>query len=1065
MPQAFITDSLDTITQTFTGNFVSSQYILYANGRGQSYWGPSVNQSDIDAISTVANEQFQDLSTSLATLNSSFATLSTYTVSSLTGEMVSSATGLATNFGVLSNQFTILSNNTQSQFQTLSNSLTTQVNNIYNSSLTILESTMQGISSISSFYADISVVNASLQASSSTLSTAIMLASASTATALTTQMRSTVQGATTSTTAFVYDQVSTLSTLMAEKALLNDFSTQINTALLSSTTSLNESISLNVSSLFLDFQGFEASTFSTQAWAISTIGGITTRVVALESLSTQLSSVIVNQVSSYTAPLFVAQDTKFSGYTSTLLGSLSTLTFSTFTNFQAISTLSTTTSFNFSSQQAQIKALSTSLSTLTYEFNVLTTSSILAGVYDTFIELQAYTVELINSTIDSVDAFKSGLLYSTTLQNTSTSAAFFTAYTSSLYLSTVSTLVPITVAYVSSLVSTLYSTGTYYLTSSLDSTIGGKTTEFNSTTTGLTDSIMASTSQQLNSSILAYLSTPAANSLNAFSTAGALAISSFNGQGSTALNTQSTLFFSTFVSNQALLSTLNGQTNSTLTQANISLSTFNGQATSSITAFNTSTIRLFSTQSGQFTSTLNLYGSTLTASANSTNTAVLTATAAAANVALSTIVLSTTSAYNTFVSSLLASASTAQLSTLYTEQQITLTSNNFEGTMDMGTYRNFLINVRAPLVSGSSNYRVTHSTDNINFLNYRQGVITVDVSTIGAGYSNNSGQLALDVYRWGIPTTVFGSVYPYISSADYTAMYSYTILNNIVYTNLLNVYPRLRINALTLAATQAYNVQTGSGTASNFFWRGTTLQLQWSNYSYFPFNTVGAPPYSPDIVVDVMCNNQLFARNGPYPPTTSTLTLRLPYYSNALSNATTIRTYYVGKQVDAAELPLTVLVPKFQELRLTPFSGRFVSLQEIQGWTDSGANALAGLTNTGLYGSVVGSNLALGGSNVTFGKANAVDGNSNTIVLGPTSVGSPDPNAYLQLLPNLTATTSNISSIMVFNVPSASNQARGSGNGATEMESTLLRANVLLGTTQYFSSIRLTTAAVQSFSF
>jgi hypothetical protein len=113
----------------------------------------------------------------------------------------------------------------------------------------------------------------------------------------------------------------------------------------------------------------------------------------------------------------------------------------------------------------------------------------------------------------------------------------------------------------------------------------------------------------------------------------------------------------------------------------------------------------------------------------------------------------------------------------------------------------------------------------------------------------------------------------------------------------------------------------------------------------------------------------------------------------------------------------------------------------------------------------VGSNLALGGSNVTFGKANAVDGNSATITIGPTSVGVPDANAYFQLLPNLTATTSNISSIVVYNVPSASNQARGFGDGAAEMESTLLRANVLIGATQYFSSFRLTTAAVQSFVF
>jgi hypothetical protein len=254
---------------------------------------------------------------------------------------------------------------------------------------------------------------------------------------------------------------------------------------------------------------------------------------------------------------------------------------------------------------------------------------------------------------------------------------------------------------------------------------------------------------------------------------------------------------------------------------------------------------------------------------------------------------------------------------------------------------------------------------------------------------------------------------------------------------------------------------------SNYFWRGSPLQLQWNNYSHFPFGALGAPPYSPDILVDIVTSNSLTARYGPYTLATSTLTVNLPFYGASFSNPVTtrVRTYFAGKQNEAQEMTLQVLVPKFQEVRLTPLAGKFVSLQEIQGWTDGGVNAFAGTPNIGLYGTAAGSNLALGGSNVTFGRANAVDGNTNTITLGPTTVGSPDANAYLQLLPNLTATTSNISSLTVFNVPSACNQARGVGDGATELESTLLRANVLIGATQYFSSIRLTTATSQTFQF
>ncbi len=387
--------------------------------------------------------------------------------------------------------------------------------------------------------------------------------------------------------------------------------------------------------------------------------------------------------------------------------------------------------------------------------------------------------------------------------------------------------------------------------------------------------------------------------------------------------------------------------------------------------------------------------------------------------------------------------------------------------MDLGTYANFAIQVAGPLVSGSSNYRVTH-TSNISALNYRRGVITVDVSTIGAGYSNNNGALCLDTYRWGLPTTVWSGVYPSISSADYMAMYEYTIQNSIVYTNLLNVYPRLRISALALQANQVYNVLSGANVVqSNYLWRGSPVRLQWSNYSHFPFGTVGAPPYSPEIMVDVLYNNQIQARNGPYDLSVSTLAFNLPYYSGTFTNpvTTTLRTYFAGKQSEAQELVIQVLVPKFQEVRFTPLTGRFVSLQEVEAWSDGGSNVFLNTTQIGLFGTAAGSNLALGGSNVTFGRSNAVDGNATSICLGPTSVGVPDTNAYLQLLPNLTATNTAISSLMVYNVPSASNQARGVGDGATEMESTLLRANVLVGATQFYSTFRLTTAAQQAYSF
>ena len=1070
---AFVTNSLDTMVQTLTGGPVSSQYILYANGRGQSYWGPSVNQSTINDLSSYNNAQYQTLSTSLAGVTLAFTDLSTYTISTINGGIVSTGISLDTNVGLLNNQFTILSNTLSNQFQGLSNNLTTQVNDIYNSSISIVQSTLQAVSSISTFTNEIAAVQTSLNAAASSLSTAIAVTNASTASALTTQFNSSLSGVAVSTTQFTAQQISSLSTVFASKDGLNTFSTQINGALLSTATSLTGSISTNYSTLYLQLTGFEASTFSTQTWAISQLNNINTRLVSLETLSSQQSSLIVAGVSSYVSPLFVAQDTKFSGYTSTLLSQISTVAASTLQNTQTISSISSFSYFTTSSLQVQINSTNANLSTLTYNFNVLTTSSILAGVYDTFLQLQAYTEELINSTIESVGVFEAALILSTTTQNTSTMTGFFNQFVSSTYLSTVSTVVPITVAYVSTLVSTLYSTGDAYLQSSFNSTIFGTTTTFNSTMNGLASTILSSTTEQLNSSILSYLSAPTGLALNNFSTAGSQAISTFNGQGSTALNSQSTIFYSTYLANQSLFSTLTGGANVTAIGLSTLLSTYTTVFAVQSSSFTTSSIALFSTQNSQFVSSLGGYGSTLTASVNSTNTAALAAATATTNGYMSTLVISTNNTYNSFVNSLLSQTSSIALSSLYTVQNLALTGTNFEATMDMFAYRNFNVAVTAPLVNGGgSNYRLNYASNNIASLDYRKGIITVDVSTIGAGYSNNGGALVMDVYRWGIPTTVFGGVYPSISSADYTAMYEYTILNSIVYTNLLNVYPRLRLSALQFGAGQNYNVFGPSGNVqSNFFWRGTPLRLQWSNYSHFPFGQfVGAPPYSPDICVDILSatTGSVIARYGPYDLSVSTLTVPAPYIttgSTSNSLPMTIRTYIAGKQSEAQEIGITVLVPKFQEVRLTPAAGKFLSLQEIQAWSDSGSNVFLNTTNIGLYGSVVGSNLALGGSNVTYGRANAVDGNSATVVVGPTSVNVPDANAYLQLLPNLTTTTTIISSITIFNTPSACNAARGGGDGAAEMESTLLRTNVLVGATQYYSTFRLTTAAVQVFSF
>lgn len=1062
---AFTTISLDTLNQTLQGGPVSSQYILYANGVGQSYWGPAVSFSTIQEISTVANQQFQLLNTDVQTLTSSFTTLSSATISSVNGYQVSSAQTLGNNFGILSNQFNIFSNSLNTNFQGLSNNLTIQVNSIYTSSINIVYSTLQAISSISSFTGEIGDVRNLAISGLSSLSTAIARNLTSTTSDLQTYIASSFDVSVSCSKVYTNQEISSLSTVLASKTSVNTLSTQMNQALLSTATNIETAFGSSVSSLYLKYSIFEISTLSTQLEVISTINALETKVSALEILSTVLSSLTIGQIASYVFPLLTSTNIVFSQYVSTLNRNISSVYYSTLQNTLAISTISTTSYFNTSSLQGQITTTTNNLSTLTYEFNVLTTSSILSGIYDTFIELQVYTNQLITSTVNSTDAYKAGLTLSTTLQNTSTATGFFNAYVSSMFLSTISTIFPITTQFVSTTVSTLYSTSWFFLNSSFNSTISGKNTEYTSTNTGITNQLVISSQTQVNSSILGYLSSPAALALNTFSTQGSQAISTFSGQGLSTLRFQSTLFGSTFVQNQALNSTLLGTGNSTVAVLNRLQTTYSSLFPTLFSSFLVSSITQLSTQTTQFTSSLVSYTNTLQVALGSTNTSLVSQTLTQANTALSTIVLSTTNSYNTFIASLNAQTSTIGLSTLYTVQTIGLTNSNFEGTMDFGSFTNFNIQVNGPLVNGSSNYRILPSS-NISGLNYRRGIITVDVSTIGSGYSNNNGQLCLDVYRWGLPTTVWGNVYPSISSADYMAMYEYTIQNSIVYTNLLNVYPRLRLTALALRATQVYNVLSGVSVQSNYFWRGSPIHIQWSNYSHFPFGTVGAPPYSPDIMVDIITSNQIQARYGPYTMGVSTLNFNLPYYSGSCNNpvATTIRTYFAGKQSEAQDLTLQVLVPKFQEVRITPASGRFVSLQEIYGISDTSfANSFTG-RQIGMFGTATGSNLALGGSNATFGPSNAIDG-TGSITIGPTSVGIPDANAYLQLVPNFQNTTTAVSTITIFNVPSASNQARGFGDGRTEMNSSLLRTNVLIGTTQFYSTITLGSNDTQTFRF
>ncbi len=923
---------------------ISSFYTLYANGKGQTFWAPSVQPDNISSLSTALSQQTSTLSSGIFELQSSFTIFSTTTVpssfSSLTASVNSTFAQLNTSYSILNVQFANLSNNLTNDFTILSNTLTSQVNLTTSTTIGVVTSTISGISSISSYTGEFLATQQFVSAAASTLSTAIYLEGQATVSTLSSINDAAKTECLSTSIGYTDTLFSTLSSFLVTSTLINELSTQQGYSLLGATSTLGYEISSGIWLLSSQFYEFSQSSISTQTWIVSTLAGVSASLTPLLNLSSQISTIIYNDISTFTAPIFQQQDVKFSQYTSTLLNDISSLSSSVYLSNQEIEFISTITSQSVSTITATNQIIFSEISTLDRSFSILTTSSILVDIYDSFYDLSTYTSLLIQSTVNTMIPFRSTVFYSTSVQNMSTGAGYYANYVSSVYASTLSTMIPITNIYVSSLISSLYSTGTFALLSSIDSTILGKSNEFQSTNSSLTSALLLSSITQFNSSIQGYLSTPSAVQLSTFSSIGAAAISTYQGQGLSTLRAQSTLFGISFSQNQSSFSTQNSIGSGIVSTLSTSFVQYSSTFTGLFQSIQTSSISQLTSQNAQFISSMNSYQSQFNSTLVSTNASIVIQTNSTANRVLSSIITSTNTAYTAFVNSFAAyNVSTVGLSTLFTNQTITLSGSNFQGTMDFGGFTNFTINVRAPLISGSSNYRINYNSNQISNLNYRRGFITVDVSTVTTGYSNNNGRLCLDTYRWGLPTTIYNEFYPSISSCDYTTVYSYTILNNIVYTNLLNVFPRLRVNAL--------NITTATNTGvANSYWRGSPLNVSWSNYSFFPIQAIGAPAYAAEVLVDVGYSNIVQSQFGPYPLTVSSATIRLPYITGSTANliSTFIRTYIVGKPLEAEERVVNMIMPQLYSVEIASPAGKFLALNEVSAFSDTGNNTFSGLS-------------------------------------------------------------------------------------------------------------------------
>jgi hypothetical protein len=131
-------------------------------------------------------------------------------------------------------------------------------------------------------------------------------------------------------------------------------------------------------------------------------------------------------------------------------------------------------------------------------------------------------------------------------------------------------------------------------------------------------------------------------------------------------------------------------------------------------------------------------------------------------------------------------------------------------------------------------------------MDYVRGCIFLHVSTLGQTYTANNGKLAFDVYRWGLPTTVWGNTIPTIANSEYTIEYEYTVLNKTIYTNLLGVYPNLYIASFQV------NLDNSATLANTYNGFPFTLSFYWTSFNGLTQLTYqGAPNFDPTVSIDV----------------------------------------------------------------------------------------------------------------------------------------------------------------------------------------------------------------------
>ena len=355
---------------------ISSLYTLYANGYGQTFWSNSVNPGLISSLSTSIGDVYTqveaDLQEAIFSTNAATSTALDFylkdflevssQISTLTYSANSSIAVILQNEAVLSTNVNEISSGINTAFLSTANSFQVQLDSYYQSTMNAMYSTVLSISTVSSFYSQIQSTTNLTQDGLSTLSTALYTQNTSTYTSLTNNFNAGL----TSTSLWVGTQISTISSQYISIAQLNTFSTQMNVALLSTSASITNTISSNSAEL----------------------AAHDTRISSLELVSSNMSTLTYSWISSFYSTN-IDNINQYNAQQSTILGS-------SITSLYAYSSIN---GYNISSLLASTNQNIASISSLSFQVSVITTSSILAGIYETFIQLEGYTSSLVNSTV------------------------------------------------------------------------------------------------------------------------------------------------------------------------------------------------------------------------------------------------------------------------------------------------------------------------------------------------------------------------------------------------------------------------------------------------------------------------------------------------------------------------------------------------------------------------------------------------------------------------------------------------------------------------------------------